>query len=99
MYPSKFDKLDHHSRLQGKLKKVPNAYKTNLKPLKAWYYIRIRYIDGIVTTPEEHRSQKYWESFYLTRNLFFTNLDIKHIELVRIVPYTTTEKTILQHDR
>ena len=95
----KLDMLNHKARLEGKVRRHASHYLTSLKKEKPWYYIRIRYFSGLEVTPPEYRSQAYWDTFNLTRNLFFTKLQIKHIEMIQIKPHTSTEKNILQHDR
>lgn len=92
-------KYHRNPALQGKLRKPNYTYITSLKKQYPDYYIRIRYLSGLEVCPDEYKHLLYWDTFKATRNLFYTDLSIKHIEMVQIKPYTSTEKIILKHDR
>jgi hypothetical protein len=91
--------LDHETRLTGRLPKARRYYQTKMKKERSWYYLRIEYTDGVTLSPKEHRSQDYWKTFKLCKNLFFTNISIKRIEMVQQKPFISTEKINLLHER
>ena len=85
--------------LEGKVRRDRTVYMTKLKHKKPTYYIMIQFKNRLTTTPDEYKNLPYWETFHLTRNLFYTDLNIKKIAMIQIKPYTSTEKTILLHER
>jgi hypothetical protein len=97
---SKYAPIKKPVYLKDHLKYVGTSLATSLdKNVKSLYYIEVESLDKLKTRLREHDSQEYWKTFKLTQNLFYTDLNIKHIKMIQIKPHSLVEKCILKYDR
>ena len=98
--PSLKGKLKPNKALEGKVRRHCNHYIPTRKENPHIYSIRTIFFSGLETKADEPEGSKYWDIFYKARNLFLTDLSIKHIEMTMTKKLTPNlSNTIMQHDR
>lgn len=93
-------KLKINKALEGKVRRYNAHYLPTRFENPRLYFIRKVFFSGLDITEQEPEGTKYWDAFNKARNLFFTDLNIKHVEMNTSKKLTPTLiRYVLKHDR